>query len=137
MFVTPSSSGNHMEWLLAVGWHRWLLSGRHYDHRAGRWTGEVAMLKAFADLFMRNKTRTVAGMPNSGPLGGARASFEPRHGKDPTGRHLVIKPGRSRGRQAVREPGPSDPLNATAHNRNAYPNSSIRRFWSSSPISRC
>jgi hypothetical protein len=31
-------------------------------------------------------------------------------------------------RQAVREPGPSDPLNATAHNRNAYPNPSIRRF---------
>jgi len=58
-----------MEWLLAVGSHRWLLSGRHYDHRAGRWTGEVAMLKAFADLFMRNKTRTVAGMPNFGPPG--------------------------------------------------------------------
>src|SRR5690242_21326736 len=55
-------------------------------------------------------------------------SFGPRHGKDLTGRHLVIKPDRNRGRQADQEPGPSDPLNATAHNRNAYPNSSIRRF---------
>jgi hypothetical protein len=67
-------------------------------------------------------------MPDYRTTKGARASFGPRHGKDLTGRHLVIKPDRNRGRQADQEPGPSDPLNATAHNRNAYPNSSIRRF---------
>jgi hypothetical protein len=37
------------------------------------------------------RTKTVADMPNSGPLGDARASLGPRHGKDPTGRHLDIK----------------------------------------------
>ena len=60
--------------------------------RAGCWTGEVAMLKAFADLFMRNKTRTVAGMPNFGPPGAPAPLSSPRHGKDPVGRHLVLKP---------------------------------------------
>jgi hypothetical protein len=44
---------------------------------------------------------------------GARASFEPRRGESPTGRHLDLKPGHHRSRQAVKEPGPSDPLNAT------------------------
>lgn len=43
-------------------------------------------------LIMRMKTRTVAGMPNFGPPGALAPSFEPRHGKGPTGRHLVIKP---------------------------------------------
>src|SRR6516162_9947245 len=42
-------------------------------------------------------------------------------------RYKARPPGIS-SRQAVREPDPSDPLNATAHNRNAYPNSSIRRL---------
>ncbi len=43
---------------------------------------------------------------------GARASFEPHRGRDPTGRHLVIKPGRRRPADGSRA-GPSDLLNAT------------------------
>jgi hypothetical protein len=31
-------------------------------------------------------------------------SFEPHHGKNPAGRHLVLKPGHNRDRQADREP---------------------------------
>ena len=54
--------------------------------------------------------RTVAGMPNYGPLGRSRLfRATPRQGL--TGRHLVIKPGRTSSRQADREPGPSEPLN--------------------------
>ena len=38
---------------------------------------------------------------------GARASFEPHHGRDPKGRHLVIKPDRTRSADGSRA-GPSD-----------------------------
>ena len=35
----------------------------------------------------------MAGVPNSRDLAGARASFEPHHGKDPMSWHVVNKPG--------------------------------------------
>ena len=38
--------------------------------------------------------------------------LSPRHGKDPTGWHVVLKPGHN-GRQAVRVASPIGPLNAT------------------------
>ena len=44
--------------------------------------------------------------------GGARASFEPRHGEAPAGWHVVRKPSPA-GWQADREPGQPGPLNAT------------------------
>ena len=37
---------------------------------------------------------TVAGMPYFRDPSGVRASFEPRHGEEPTGWHVVNKPGR-------------------------------------------
>src|SRR5206468_10481170 len=49
----------------------------------------------------------VAGRPNSRSISG-RTSFEPRHGKGPTGWHIDIKPDHN-GRQAVREPAHRTP----------------------------
>jgi hypothetical protein len=49
---------------------------------------------------------------------GARASFEPHHGRDPKGRHLVLKPGRKRSADGSRA-GPSD-LSTLRLGRNAY-----------------
>jgi hypothetical protein len=40
---------------------------------------------------------TVAGMPHSRTVASARASLEPRHGEAPAGRHVVNKPGHTRG----------------------------------------
>jgi hypothetical protein len=45
----------------------------------------------------------VAGMPNSGSISG-RTSFEPRHGKDPTGWHIDLKPGQTAGRRFGSQP---------------------------------
>ena len=56
-------------------------------------------------------------MPYTGPALGARPSFEPRHGKVRRGRHIDLKPG-THGRQAVREPAPSD-LSGRYGNRSA------------------
>jgi hypothetical protein len=40
----------------------------------------------------------VAGMPNSGSISG-RTSFEPHHGKGPTGWHIDLKPSQAAGRR--------------------------------------
>ena len=58
-----------------------------------------------------------------------------RHGKAPARWHVVNKPGPQSGRQAVREPSPPGPLNATppthchpGRGRTVYQEVSIRRF---------
>ena len=65
----------------------------------------------------------MTGMPNSG-ADQHRSSFEPRHGKGPTGWHIDLKPGHH-DRQAVRSQ-PIGPLNATT-NTAAHPET-IRRI---------
>ena len=69
-------------------------------------------------------SRAAAGMSDFGD--GARASFEPRHGRDPRGRHLVIKPGRKRSADGSRA-GPSD-LSTVRQDRNVYKHCAIRRY---------
>jgi hypothetical protein len=68
-------------------------------------------------LSSRAPAGPVAGMPNSGSISG-RTSFEPRHGKGPTGWHIVIKPGQAAGRRFGSQP--IGPLNAT-DNAAAHP----------------
>ena len=62
-------------------------------------------------------------------------SFEPRHGKDPTGWHVVLKPGHN-GRQAVREPAHRT-SERYDQGRGAYPDSSIRRFMVERGVTVC
>jgi len=71
--------------------------------------GSIPIIAAISTLHIRHQTtgQTAAGMPYTGPALGARPSFEPRHGKVRQSRHIDPKPG-TRGRQAVREPAPSD-----------------------------
>jgi hypothetical protein len=61
----------------------------------------------------------VAGMPNSGSVGG-RTSFEPRHGKSPTGRHIDLKPGQAAGRRFGSQP--TGPLKRYDQHRSASRN---------------
>src|SRR5215468_8577930 len=72
---------------------------------------------------------TAAGMPYYSA--GARASFEPHHGKTPAGQHLDLKPGHTRpaGGSGASPPGP---LNATARltaipARSATPTTSLNK----------
>jgi hypothetical protein len=55
-------------------------------------------------------------MPNSGSISG-RTSFEPHHGKGPTGWHIDLKPGQAAGRRFGSQP--IGPLKRYDQRRNA------------------
>ena len=55
---------------------------------------------------LRTRTRPRRACLEARTTGGARASFDPRHGKDPTGRRLVLRePDRYAAGRRIREPG--------------------------------
>ena len=74
------------------------------DHHCHHGCPPVSPLTSWARPW---RARLIPGIP-----AGARASFEPRHGEAPASWHVVRKPS-PRGRQAVKEPSPPGPLNAT------------------------